>query len=217
MHLLSSVLYIVMAKVGYIFRANSYDAFDADKEWMCQYGCLQVVEEAVSHETLRPKWKQLMSELERGDELVVSKFSNAVRGLRELAALIELCRIKVVRIISIHDKIDTYGELFPETTIAEVLTMFGALPEEVAVLRKSSDKILRLQQNIKAPVMTKKYASKTERDKKVVDMYNNGYSLQDIFTQCGIQSRSTLYDILKRYGVALNRTPGRVQNKRKSK
>ena len=96
-----------MAKVGYIFEANSYDAFDADKEWMRQYGCVQVVEESVGHETLRPRWKQLMSNLERGDELVMSKFSNAVRGLRELSALIELCRIKVVRIISIHDKIDT--------------------------------------------------------------------------------------------------------------
>ena len=82
-----------MAKVGYIFEANSYDAFDADKEWMRQYGCVQVVEESVGHETLRPRWKQLMSNLERGDELVVSKFSNAVRGLRELAALIELCQI----------------------------------------------------------------------------------------------------------------------------
>ena len=110
-----------MAKVGYIFEANSYDAFDADKEWMRQYGCVQVVEESVGHETLRPRWKQLMSNLERGDELVVSKFSNAVRGLRELSALIELCRIKVVRIISIHDKIDTDNKLFPDTTPAEVL------------------------------------------------------------------------------------------------
>ena len=118
-----------MAKVGYIFEANSYDAFDADKEWMRQYGCVQVVEESVGHETLRPRWKQLMSNLERGDELVVSKFSNAVRGLRELSALIELCRIKVVRIISIHDKIDTDNKLFPDTTPAEVLAMFGALPE----------------------------------------------------------------------------------------
>lgn len=105
-----------MAKVGYIFEANSYDAFDADKEWMRQYGCVQVVEESVGHETLRPRWKQLMSNLERGDELVMSKFSNAVRGLRELSALIELCRIKVVRIISIHDKIDTDNKLFPDTT-----------------------------------------------------------------------------------------------------
>ena len=67
-----------------------------------QYVCVQVVEESVGHETLRPIWKQLMSKRERGDELVMAKFSNAVRGLRELAALIELCRIKVVRIISIH-------------------------------------------------------------------------------------------------------------------
>ena len=116
---------------------------------MCQYGCVQVVEESVQHETLRPRWKQLMSNLERGDELVVSKFSNAVRGLRELAALIELCRIKVVRIISIHDKIDSVVSCSRTQQQQEVLTMFGALPEEVAVLRKSSDKVIRLQQSIR--------------------------------------------------------------------
>ena len=194
-----------MAKVGYIFEANSYDAFDADKEWMRQYGCVQVVEESVGHETLR---------LERGDELVVSKFSNAVRGLRELAALIELCRIKVVRIISIHDKIDTDNKLFPDTTPAEVLAMFGALPEEVAVLRKSSDKIIRLQQSISIPV-TKKSMSKTERDKKIVDMYNNGYSIRDIWKESGVRSKSTVYSILNKYKVQLNRTPGRVPGIRK--
>ena len=197
-----------MAKVGYIFEANSYDAFDADKEWMRQYGCVQVVEESVGHETLRPRWKQLMSNLERGDELVVSKFSNAVRGLRELSALIELCRIKVVRIISIHDKIDTDNKLFPDTTPAEVLAMFGALPEEVAVLRKSSDKIIRLQQSISIPI-TKKSMSKTERDKKIVDMYNNGYSIRDIWKESGVRSKSTVYSILNKYKVQLNRTPGR--------
>ena len=71
-----------MAKVGYIFKANSYDALDADKEWMRQYGCVQVVEEECAHEALRPQWKQLMASLGRGDELVVAKFSNAVRDLR---------------------------------------------------------------------------------------------------------------------------------------
>ena len=192
-----------MAKVGYIFEANSYDAFDADKEWMRQYGCVQVVEESVGHETLRPRWKQLMSNLERGDELVMSKFSNAVRGLRELSALIELCRIKVVRIISIHDKIDTDNKLFPDTTPAEVLAMFGALPEEVAVLRKSSDKIIRLQQSISIPI-SKKSMSKTERDKKIVDMYNNGYSIRDIWKESGVQSKSTLYSILNKYNFYKN-------------
>lgn len=130
------------------------------------------------------------------DELVVSKFSNAVRGLRELAALIELCRIKVVRIISIHDKIDSRGELFPDTTAAEVLTMFGSLPEEVAVLRKSSDRVIRLQQSISVPVKTSKMLSKTERDKIAVDMYNNGYSVNEIMAHCNVKSKSTVYQIL---------------------
>ena len=75
-----------MAKVGYIFKANSYDEYDADKEWMCQYGCVQVIEESVQHETLRPRWKQLMSNLERGAELGVSNYSNALRGLRAVPA-----------------------------------------------------------------------------------------------------------------------------------
>ena len=86
-----------MAKVGYIFKADRYDGFEADKEWMQKYGCVQVIEELVENEALRPRWKQLVANLERGDEIVVAKFSNALRGSRELSAFIELCRIKVVR------------------------------------------------------------------------------------------------------------------------
>ena len=59
-----------MAKVGYIFKADLYEGFDADKEWMQQYGCIQIVEESVEHESLRPQWKQLISKLERGDEII---------------------------------------------------------------------------------------------------------------------------------------------------
>ena len=62
------------------------------------------------------RWKQLMANLQRGDEIVISKFSNAARGLRELAAFIELCRIKIVRVISIHDS-------FRENEKPEWLTM----------------------------------------------------------------------------------------------
>jgi len=131
-----------MAKVGYIFKANHYDSYEADKEWMLKFGCVQVIEEETDHELMRPQWKQLMNALDRGDELVVSKFSNAVRGVRELAVCIEMCRIKVVRLISIHDRIDSRNELFKETTAAEVLEMIGALPEEIAALRKSSSHII---------------------------------------------------------------------------
>ena len=183
-----------MAKVGYIFKADRYDGFEADKEWMQKYGCVQVIEELVENEALRPRWKQLVANLERGDEIVVAKFSNALRGSRELSAFIELCRIKVVRIISIHDRI-----------AADVLDMFGALPEEVAGLRYSSAHVMNLQQKAKVPRKTMKAMDKADRENTIVDMYVNGHSFEDIMAVSGYNSRSSVFSVLNRHGVKLNR------------
>lgn len=205
-----------MAKVGYLFMANS-DSSDADREWMRQYGCVHIIEETIEHETLRPMWKRLMSNLGRGDEIVVSKFSDAVRGLRELAAFIELCRIKGVRIVSIHDRIDTRSELFPDTSAADVLWIIGSFPEEIAALRRFSAHVEELQQNIKAPAIPQ-IASKADREKLIVDMYVNGHSLDDIWATSGFSSKSSIWRILNKYGVKLDRgqTSG-PRNKQKPK
>ncbi|MDO4497405.1 MAG: recombinase family protein, partial [Bacteroidales bacterium] len=135
-----------MAKVGYIYLAEGYDAHDADQKWMQDFGCVRIVEEKTSNEKLRPDWKQLLMTLERGDILVLSKFSNALRGVRELSAFLELCRIKVIRIISIHDRVDTKDEVFPPLSTEALLNIIGALPSEVAVLRKASTHVIRLKQ-----------------------------------------------------------------------
>ena len=201
--LVIKTVYIKMAKVGYIFKENN-DSFDAEREWMQRYGCVQIVEETVEHETLRPMWKQLMANLQRGDEIVISKFSNAARGLRELAAFIELCRIKIVRVIAIHDRVDTRGELFPGTTAADVLWIIGAFPEEIAALRKYSAHVEKLRQNIKAPAVPK-VLPKAERDKTIVDMYINGHSFDDIWAASGFSSKSSIWRILNKYGVKLDR------------
>ena len=86
-----------MAKVGYIFNSEQYDKFTFDRAWMEKYGCCRIIEDSASQEKTRPEWKQLMDCLERGDELVISKFSNALRGVRELAMFLEFCRVKVNR------------------------------------------------------------------------------------------------------------------------
>lgn len=185
--------------------AEHCDMLEADKEWMLQYGCIQVFEESTDHEILRPLWKQLMASIGRGDEIVVSKFSNAVRGTRELATFFELCRIKDARIISIHDGIDTKNELFPDTKVSDAIKMFGSLPEEIAALRKSSSHIMHLQQYIKQPSKSGGSISKTERERMIVDMYNNGHSIDDIFEMSGFSSRSSVFRILNKYGVKLNR------------
>ena len=196
-----------MAKVGYIFISADGGEYAEDKAWMQQYGCVQVIEEKTEHERLRPMWKQLVSSLERGDELVLSKFSNALRGTRELATFIEYCRVKVVRVISIRDRIDTSDELFPDTRPSQVIRMIGSLAEECAVLRKASAHIIHLQQNIKPPKKTEKALSKLERETNIVNMYNEGHSIDDIFAVSGFTSRSSVFRILNKHGVTLNRGP----------
>ena len=165
-----------MAKVGYIYSSGQHDTFATDKTWMEEYGCCRIIEEDEGQEKTRPEWKQLMDCLERGDELVISKFSNALRGVRELAMFLEFCRVKVIRIISIQDRIDSRGELFPNTSIADVLFMFGSLPEEVITLRKSATHVERIKTGIKP--------QKNQTPKKGIDREKNkGCNLQTFFGQ----------------------------------
>ena len=83
-----------MAKIGYIMAISQYDRLEEDRKWMNDYGCIRIVEESDENERNRPLWKQLMVALQRGDELVISKFSNALRGSRELATFPEFCRAR---------------------------------------------------------------------------------------------------------------------------
>ena len=78
-----------MAKVGYIFIATNGEEYAEDKAWMQQYGCVQVIEELSEHERLRPMWKQLISSLERGDELVVVDITIPAKLSAEEKRLVE--------------------------------------------------------------------------------------------------------------------------------
>ena len=193
-----------MAKVGYIFLAEAYESIQSDRAWMEKFGCVRIVEEKTEDEKLRPEWKALLMSLERGDELVLSKFSNALRGTRELSFFLELCRIKVIRIISINDKIDSKDEVFPAMKTSDFLDMIGSLPAEVATLRKASTHIMRLRT---VKTKTKATKSRQERETTIVNMYNGGHSIDDIWTVSGFKSRSSIFRILKKYGIALNRGP----------
>lgn len=193
-----------MAKIGYIYLAEAYDSIQADKAWMEQYGCVRIIEEKMEDEKLRPEWKALLMSLERGDELVISKLSNALRGSRELSFFLELCRIKVIRIISINDKMDSKDEVFPALKTSELLDIIGSLPAEVAALRKASAHIMRLR-----TVKTKSKATKSrqERETTIVNMYNGGHAIDDIWSVSGFKSRSSIFRVLKKYGITLNRGP----------
>lgn len=81
-----------MAKVGYIFKADRYSGFEADKEWMQEYGCVQVIEGTRS-KARRYDLNGNSNGGASGGQVVVAKFSNALRGARELSAFSLSCAV----------------------------------------------------------------------------------------------------------------------------
>lgn len=196
-----------MAKIGYIMVASHYDHLDADRQWMKEYGCLQIIEERDENEKTRPLWKRLMLSLERGDELVITKFSNALRGSRELAIFLEFCRVKVIRVISIGDRIDSGDILFPDTKASAILQMIGSLPDEALALRKSAAHVTKLKQKMIPTVQKQSNFKETKMDKEVtiINMYTSGHPINEIWRASGYKSRSSIFRILNQNGIKLNR------------
>ena len=79
-----------MAKIGYLFLSRSLSTRDEDLAWMKEFGCERIIEEEAIQEKMRPQWRKMIAGIGKGDTIVVSKLSNAVRGLRELGAFLDL-------------------------------------------------------------------------------------------------------------------------------
>lgn len=194
-----------MAKTGYLFLAKGYHAREEDVAWMKDYGCDGIIVEEGIKERLRPQWRKLLTLVRPGDEIILTKLSNALRGIRELGAFLDLCRVYKIRIISIHDKIDTKNELFPETTAGDVLDTISRLSSEATKVRRSEGRIVReLKSQRKERT---KSALRIDREKMIVNMYNSGHAVDDIWKVSGYKSRTTIFRVLKRNGVELNRRP----------
>ena len=89
------------------------------------------------------------------------------------------CRIHNIRHISLRDKIDSANQLFPETQTSDVLTTITLLPKAM---------------------------SNIERNKRVVNTYLQGFSIDDIFRESGFRSRSNVFRILNLANMDLNRS-----------
>ena len=69
----------------------------------------------------------------------------------------------------------------------------------------SSAHVMNLQQKAKVPKKTMKAMDKADRENTIVDMYVNGHSFEDIMAVSGYSSRSSVFSVLHRHGVKLNR------------
>ena len=190
-----------MAKVGYVMNYAGYRA-NTDKEWMKRFGCNEIMEEQQDYE-LRTEWNKLLDRLNKGDELVVPKLSHVLRETRQLSYLLEYCRLKEIRLISIHDCIDSGNELFPESQMSDILNVVALLPKEAFDIRKSSDAVRKVKSRMRT--LSPVDYNRIERKEFVVNMYKSGHLINEIWKASGFRSRSSVFRVLKEAGITLNR------------
>lgn len=190
-----------MAKVGYVMNYAGYRA-NTDKEWMKRFGCNEIMEEQQDYE-LCTEWNKLLDRLNKGDELVVPKLSHVLRETRQLSYLLEYCRLKEIRLISIHDRIDSGNELFPETQMSDILNVVALLPKEAFDIRKSSDAVRKVKSRMRT--LSPVDYNRIERKEFVVNMYKSGHLINEIWKASGFRSRSSVFRVLKEAGITLNR------------
>lgn len=192
-----------MKKIGYLPYLPGYADKVTDRQWMEDFGCEDIVEEQPEERRLRLGWDKLLASIGKGDTLVISKLAHVVKGVRQLSFFLEFCRLKGVRLISLHDGIDSHDELFPEAKPSDLLTVIARLPEEANAVRKSSSQPGRWTKRVK--VLSQAAYGRAERKKKVVNMYQSGYTIDDIWKASGFRSRSSVFRVLKNENIKLNR------------
>lgn len=153
----------------------------------------------------RPQRKKLLCESKERDTIVVSKLSNAVRGVWELGVFLDLCSQYNIRLISINDNIDSRGELFPETTVKDVLKTIGAISFETTKYGRAKQRVTEKKIGVKPK--TPKVGLRIDQEKTVVNMYNSDYCIDDIWQASRYKSRTSVFRVLNRNGVQVNRGP----------
>lgn len=192
-----------MSKYGYIRKFATYADEEKDKAFMQDFGCVVLHEDPKASDKICPEWDRLISRLNKSDTLVVSKLSHIVGSTSKLAFFLQFCQVKGIRLVSINDRIDSAGELFPDTTVPDILQMFAMFPKEVNSLRRYSQAQKKI--NTKINVLTPVAHTQAEKELLVVNMYKGGHRLKDIMKATGYASRDSVYRILDKSGVKSNR------------
>lgn len=173
---------------------------------MQDYGCELIYHDGAATERRRPQLRQALLDLNTGDEFIVAKLSHTVHGSQSLNVLLEFCRLKQVRLVSVEDKLDTADELFPDKSTAVLLNIMGSLPHEAIALRSKMQR--KLPQPNNSP-RSKVREEKLTRDITAINMYLSGHNIAAIARYMGINKR-TLFRIIKRNNIPHRVSPNGV-------
>ena len=81
------------------------------------------------------------------------------------------------------------------------------LPEEVLALRKSAEHVANLKEKmiVSQPLVTSAKMQKLDREKTVINRYVAGHPIDEVWRASGFRSRISVFRILNKHGIKLNR------------
>ena len=136
------------------------------------------------------EWNHFIDDLKDGDAAVIYSFGNVFHNYTEVMHFIKMCSTRKIRIISIHDEIDTLNTITSDT-LAAITKVVNSRKEEV-----HDDVQAELVTDTKRNKMLKKHRT-------IINMYNAGFRIKDIMNKTKSRSKSNIYRILHQYDVQL--------------
>ena len=81
------------------------------------------------------------------------------------------------------------------------------LPEEFLALRKSVEHVVNFQEKmiVSLPPVSSAKMQKLDREKTVINLYVAGHPIDEVWRASGFRSRSSVFRILNKHGIKLNR------------
>ena len=136
------------------------------------------------------EWNYFIDELKDGDTAVIYSFNNVFHSFNDMMYFLKLCSARKIRIISIHDEIDSAN-----TSISGTLT---------AITKVANKKKEDTTDTFLAELFTgSKQDQKLKRKMAIINMYKAGYSIKDIMTKTGTTYKAFIYRVLRAYKVPL--------------
>jgi DNA invertase Pin-like site-specific DNA recombinase len=183
-------------KIGYARVSTTDQNLDMQLNELEKAGCEKIYKEKLSGKnTERPELQKLLSEIRKGDQVVVWKLDRIGRSIKNLIDIVDQFKIQGVDFISLHNQIDT-----STPTGRFTFNLFAALAEferEMIVERTMAGLQASKQKGIKAgrkPGLTPENLKAAKRAYRMKTKEN--YSITEIVEILKI-GKSTLYRYLK--------------------
>ncbi len=198
-----------MSRVGYIYNTPSIDT-DKYREIMSNKGCENIYEDSNIALKQRQNWKEMLRRLGNGSTLYIISLSNALSTTSGLVKLLTYLKKRDIRLVSLADGWDTDFILFSDGTgfnVRNIMDTLTNLDEDIR-RQKSGRRLISRVTTITKKKPTK--SSSIEVSEKVINLYLNGYSIDEIQQIAG-RKRTSIYAILKRYNLKTSRKTRNIE------